>query len=362
MRVVEVELTPQQEKLWSDTKVALWWWCPAFTHILLSMLQDGKSKKEAKFTRDPSVPIAATNGTSLMLNPDTFFQFSLYQRIFIIAHEILHCILNHCVIGYQFKMSGKVTYPDGASLDYDHDTMNIAMDLVINDMLVFSKTGEMPERNGAKVGWHAPDLGGHMDSALDVYRKIFNPRGGGGRKGNGPVGTGGNKAGGQHGDKAFDNHLDPGQGEGKDPQSAANDRNDGEWKTAVAAAMAAAKAMGKLPAGLERVFGEVLEPKVDWREHIKALMARRVGSGSNDWRRPDRRLITRDISLRVVRGWVLVPSWLPVIRPGLSARKSWICSSPRWLAFWRISGRSCCSLRGAMLTCTVSMRQRTAVT
>jgi predicted metal-dependent peptidase len=43
------------------------------------------------------------------------------------------------------------------------------------------------------------------------------------------------------------------------------------------------------------MLSEVLNPQVDWREKIQALFARKVGSGSYDWRKPDRRLIVRDI-------------------------------------------------------------------
>ena len=59
--------------------------------------------------------------------------------------------------------------------------------------------------------------------------------------------------------------------------------------------MNSAKVQGKLPASLDRMFGELLTPAVDWREKIQALFARKVGSGSYNWRRPDRRLIVRDI-------------------------------------------------------------------
>ena len=39
------ELTPQQEKLWSDTRVALLWHQPAFSHIFYSMLDNAGSKR-----------------------------------------------------------------------------------------------------------------------------------------------------------------------------------------------------------------------------------------------------------------------------------------------------------------------------
>ena len=108
----------------------------------------------------------------------------------------------------------------------------------------------------------------------------------------GPDGTGAQAPGGQ---KPFDQHLDPGSGQGKDPAQAAQDRNPVEWDTQVAAAASAARLQGKLPAGLDRLFGEILNPKVDWRDKIQGLFARRVGGGGYNWRKPDRRLIVRDI-------------------------------------------------------------------
>ena len=143
-RIVRSKLTAQQEKLWSDTRAALIWHCPAFSHIFYTMLQNTGDKHNAVFTDDPAIPIAATDGNNLIFNtgPEGFFKFNLNQRVFIASHEILHCIFNHCGIGYMLKMRGKVAYPDGKSLEYDDEQMNAAMDYVINAILVESKVGE----------------------------------------------------------------------------------------------------------------------------------------------------------------------------------------------------------------------------
>jgi predicted metal-dependent peptidase len=53
--------------------------------------------------------------------------------------------------------------------------------------------------------------------------------------------------------------------------------------------------MGKLPAGLQRVFEQILDPVIDWSDQIRALFARKVGGGAYDFRKPDRRMIVRDI-------------------------------------------------------------------
>jgi predicted metal-dependent peptidase len=286
-----VKLTPKQEKQWSDSRVALMWHCPAFTHILYEMLNRGGDI--ALFTDDESIcPIAATDGNSLILNPNTFFTFNLSERVFIMAHEILHCIMNHCGLMHQLASRGKVSYPDGKVLDYAHEPMNMAADYVINDCLIESKIGAMPHKDGKQVGLWDKNTATGKDSVLDAYRKIYKkPPAGqpGGGQGNGQ-GQGQSMGGG-----GFDKHLKPGTSQGKDATQAVKDRNEAEWQTQIQAGLNSAKAQGKLPAGLERMFKEMLEPQVDWTEKIQALFARKVGSGSWDFRRPDRRLITRDI-------------------------------------------------------------------
>jgi predicted metal-dependent peptidase len=59
--------------------------------------------------------------------------------------------------------------------------------------------------------------------------------------------------------------------------------------------MAAAEAQGLLPANLRKIFSLVLEPKVDWKDRIRALVMRAVGSDEYSWRALDRRLIVRGI-------------------------------------------------------------------
>lgn len=276
-----VEITPEQKRKWIETRSALLWKCPAFTHILFSMLNPTQGELAAIFTDDEQIPFAATDGTNLILNPKGFFSFTLGERIFVTAHEILHCILNHCVLGETWRKTGQVKYPDGKSLDYSPELMNIAMDLVINDILVNDKVGDMP-----KVGWNDTKLGTQNDSFLDVYRRLYENA----KKGKPKGGAGGQGQGG-----GFDTVLRPGSGQGQDPGQAAQGRSEAEWKTAVAGAIASAKAQGKLPGNLERLLGGVMEPQVDWQEHIRSFFARKVGGGSFDWGKADRRFMERDI-------------------------------------------------------------------
>jgi predicted metal-dependent peptidase len=96
--------------------------------------------------------------------------------------------------------------------------------------------------------------------------------------------------------QSFDVILDPNAtSQGKGKGTGQDQRSQTEWDTAIAGAMASAKLQGKLPAALEKMFGDMLEPEITWSDHIKSFFARKVGGGSYDWRKPDRRLIQRDI-------------------------------------------------------------------
>lgn len=264
--ITECEVTNQQLRLWTETRAAFLWNCPAFSHVLYTMMAKQGSEHIAMFSKD--VPYAATDGVNVIINPDTFFKLPLAERVFILAHEVMHGIWDHCAQGKRLRKLGEVRYSDGHKLPYDHGTMNKATDLVINDALIQARVGSFPA-----MGLHDPKIATGDDSALDAYRKVYEDQ---------------EQGGGGGGDGSFDTHLEPDEGQGN------SERNEQEWKQAVAAGMAAAKAQGKLPANLERMLGDVLDPEVDWTDKVDAFFARKVGSGGYDWRRPDRRMITRD--------------------------------------------------------------------
>lgn len=268
-----VKLDMAQTKAWEMTRSALLWSCAGFTHILYTMMTpDGEDS--AYWTTD--VPIAATDGSRLLLNPERFFKYTLNERVFIIVHEIMHCVLDHMGQMAHFKRTEKVALPNGKYLPYDHQAMNVATDLVINDLLITSKVGTYN-----KDWLHDPKIATGMDSAIDAYAKVY-------KKQQSNQGGGG-------GGQSFDQHLPPGAAKGQDPAVAQQQRSQAEWQTAVAAARDSMKARGQLAGDMERFFNDMLTPKVSWVEHIQGFFARKVGSGGYDWRRPDRNLIVRDI-------------------------------------------------------------------
>ena len=52
---------------------------------------------------------------------------------------------------------------------------------------------------------------------------------------------------------------------------------------------------GSCPSGLKRLFSEILEPEIDWTEHVRAEIARNTGTGNFNWKKGDRRYLSQDI-------------------------------------------------------------------
>lgn len=280
-------LTPKQEKTMEETRACLLFNYPGFTHIWYSLLDKAGRPGACLFvTNEHNVcPVAATDGTCIIINVDTFFGFPLKQRVFILAHEIAHCMFNHPIEGYHLRKAGHITYEDGTTLPYDHVLTNESQDYVINGMQVTVGVGEMPKKDdGSNYGLHDPAISDGRQPWKDVYRKLYEQNGGGGG-GNCPVGPPGG---------GFDVILDPGTADGKDPTTASKDRNKAQWKQEMEAARQITKAQGKDAGALETMFGDALAHKVNWSEHIKALLARKLGTEGLDWTKPDRRYAQMD--------------------------------------------------------------------
>jgi predicted metal-dependent peptidase len=233
--------------------------------------------KHAIFTHD--VPIAGTDGLYMYLNPETWFKYPLGQRVFIMAHEVLHCVWNHPVIFHMYRRREKVKFSDGTELPYVEVVMQHAADYIINSTIVESKLDGFDAPPDALID---QQLITSKDSLVEAYRKVFKQS------------NGGKKLPQQAG---FDVHLAPGTGEGKSPTQAQQERNEQEWKIAVSAAIALAKAQGNLPGALQRVLEDVLDPKVSWQDYVMGWCKRKAGGGSFNFRRPDRRLISREVPI-----------------------------------------------------------------
>lgn len=264
--MVPCKLTRDQEQKFQISQAYLLVNQPFFADLYYSKLK-------LVFTKE--VPIAATDSFSIFINPDTFFKYDVKEQVFIIAHEIMHCIYNDCGLAWTWQKAGRVTCPGGV-LPYDDGIMGYSMDYPINALLIHSGVGKFN-----KDWLYDADMSEKgEESCVVVYEKRYKQRQSGG-KGKGP------------GDGRFDEHLRPGAGAGDDPDKAQGRRSEAEWRVAVAAAAHAAEAQGKLPAGLKRFVGDILEPRQSWQDQVRSAVARRLGNEGYDWTSLDERMLLR---------------------------------------------------------------------
>ena len=325
----QVKLSSIEEKAWEETLTLFSWDAPAFTHILYDMLNPGGGRVAATFLGPNKVPewfLAGTNGKRLFLVAERFFALDLKRRIFILAHEVSHPMLGHIVSSQYYRQRGYIQI-GFKKLPYNDILAGWAQDFVINDMLIDSRIGTFVE-----TGLWDQRVATYRDSWIDVYERLLRECKKQGRgmpgdgKGKGSEGEGEGEGEGEQEKRTpidtkakgkpqggFDFHLGLGEGEQKDPQQDEGDEHvelNGpnepiteqqyqeamqQAQQAAAAAIELARARGKLPLALEMFAEKVLEPVIDWTDHLKSQFARKLGSGGYDFRRPDRRLITRNI-------------------------------------------------------------------
>lgn len=275
----QLKLSVIEAQRWNETRVGLLWSQPAFADVLYSMMV-GPNGEQAWFT--DKVDTAATDDKYMYLNPKKFLSRDLEDRIFIACHEIWHAMMGHCGIMHRLRTAGVVTYPDGVTLKYDENTMQIAADCVINDGLVQAKIGRKP-----KDAWHKPQLINAKMSIVDAYRKLY--------KNQSQMGGAGGVTINSEGGGSFDVHLTPGQGRGKTPAEAQSDRNQPAWDAAITAAMENCKQRGVGSFDLKQAFGKIVEPEIPWQELLRTAFNRRVGNGQQTWETLDSEFIIRGI-------------------------------------------------------------------
>ncbi len=261
-------LTRAQKEAWDTTCSMMVLTAPGFTHLLYKLLSNNNGDYTAIFTE--TVPNAATDGDNILMNPAWYFDKKLTtnNRVFIMGHEIMHNVYNDIQLLHYCSTSGQVPTNDGASLPFDNGVLQRAMDYRINALLIETKIGIPPEEGNFSKEYTS------ADSVLDIYAREY------AKKKASP-----SQSAQEGGDKpnpgGFDNLLPPGKSTGKDPETAAGERNPDQWAVEVAVSQQLEidnRAEGKTPAGLLRMFKAILEPDVDWTTHIATLINRVTGS------------------------------------------------------------------------------------
>ena len=208
---------------------------------------------------DYGVKTAATNGKNIRYNPHFVDSLNDEERKFVVAHECLHPMLEHT-----YRRNGR-----------NHKRWNQAADYVINKLLDDEKIGKMPQGGLLDNNIHQAG-GGSTDGIYNILPE--------------PDDDGNNG----HGDP-----LDDCNDGGDTPAEQA--QQEAEWKVRVAQAAQAAKMMGKMSAGLERLVGEILKPKVDWRDVLRKFLEK-CKSDQRSWSKFNRRFLAQGIYLPSVSG------------------------------------------------------------
>ena len=173
-----------------------------------------------------TLPTAATDGRYFYYNRDFFAKLNKAETVFVVAHEVEHCVYDH--MGRRGGRNPKA--------------WNAAADFVINWELHEHRIGKLPDPTTSGVQACFDEKYKGM-FAEEVYEKLMeNPK-------DWPE---------------FDVHLEPGDGRGEpmDDEERAVLRD--EIRNAV---MQAAKASaGNCPAGVKRMLKDLTNPQMDWRE------------------------------------------------------------------------------------------------
>lgn len=88
----------------------------------------------------------------------------------------------------------------------------------------------------------------------------------------------------------------PGTQPGSKPSESERKDHETQWKLAVAQATHVAKQAGKLPADLERMIDDLMEPVMPWKEILRRFMTERANDDFS-WRKGNRRFICQGLYL-----------------------------------------------------------------
>lgn len=204
-----------------------------------------------------NIPTAAADEAgNIYINPEWIADLTIEQLQFALAHEALHVMLHHA----------------GRRDSRDPAQWNSAADAVINETLVSSKVGRFVD-GGVRMA------GAEQMSAEQVYRDM-------------------------HGSHTRASQPPGGIGEDLIPGDASASRGDSNSSRQLTAAeradietqldielsqvATAAKAQGKLPAHMDRLVKEVIDPPTPWYDILARFMQDNAASDYS-WLRPNRR-------------------------------------------------------------------------
>lgn len=116
----------------------------------------GKFVSELRFIYTFRVKTQATDGYNLFVNPQFTYHLSPVEKVFVMAHEVMHCLLNHLRRGEKYK--GNI----------DWDTVNIAADYECNVTLTEMKVCKPETIADVKGYWDKKYKDMAFEQILDI--------------------------------------------------------------------------------------------------------------------------------------------------------------------------------------------------
>ncbi len=247
-----------------------------FFGSLLYRLKDGESR---------AVKTMATDGVSLLWNPEFVETLTAATLAGTLAHEVMHPALHH-----HLRRSGR-----------DPNKWNIACDYAINPLLVDAGL-KLPE--GVLLedrfrGMSAEQIYNLLESEEDSEPDSCSdqPAPASTDPNSGPDGSESNEPSAPETDGGIGQVLDaPLNAPGESDDSSTEQEQAREWEIAVKQAMTVAQQAGKLPAGLNRTMEGAAEAAVNWRDLLRRLWSETT-TANHSWMRPNRRHLWRGLYL-----------------------------------------------------------------
>ena len=219
------------------------------------------------------LPTAAVDGKHFYYNADFFRTLTAEEIDFVVAHEVFHCVYDHCGEGGRLM--------DFAEDKRDPKLWNIAADYKVNQACVEARIGSMPK--GALY-----DRKYYKMYTEEIYADLLEQK----EQGKDFSNT-----------QTLDEHMfgdQEGQGSGKDGENDPSGRKapikiskeeakaiKDQMKQAVLQAAQSAGS-GNLPGDIKRMIKDMTEPKMDWREHLNLSMQSALKSDFT-WMRQSRK-------------------------------------------------------------------------
>lgn len=230
---------------------------PFFAVLTFNLVQIVECETFPGTTQDNKT--AATDGKNLYVNPKFFKSLSVQERVFVLAHEITHVILQH-----PGRMKAYMDIGFGPDMKpWQGMRFNKAADYVINSYLNDLHVGRQP-LNTLLNGQYGKD-----DLVDDVYCKLPEEE----EDPNGPGGSNGGQGG-------WDQHM---------PSDGTEGPSKPEIQRAVAMAAGAAKAQGTIPGSLQRLIDDIIDPGIPWEQYLERTIVTLYGSEEASWARVNRR-------------------------------------------------------------------------